>query len=476
MIVNLYGFQKKKNSTKRPAGSGTQLSNVNLKDDTSVLNPVLLINQNSPGMPVPFDPSYYTYAHIPKFSRYYFITDARYVGGLWELYLAVDVLASFKNAIGNMSAYVERSSAAYNGQIIDNLYPAKTDVQISRASVTTSWSGVAPSGGCYILGVINNQSSGHIGAITYYAMTSSALSLLLAFMFSTNIYQSGNITEVGEDFFKSLFNPFQYIVSCMWFPGQASHYGDTQVTIKIGYWDTPVIAYINKTLAEVTFIQATIPDHPQAASRGAYLNYAPYTRLSLYCPPFGSFPIDPTFTRVGKYLYGKVAIDPITGQATLRIAFSNQSNGPYSGKPCLEKTALFGVPIQLAQVMSDYSGAVNTAFSGLGSGALGSITGLIGGLIGATVQSAIALQFPKVTTNGSNGSFVSFALEPDLVIEHSLLVDEDNADLGRPLMAKRYINSLPGYIKCAEAHFDGSCFDMERDSINTFLMSGFFYE
>lgn len=473
MIVNLYGFQKKKNSTKRPSGAATQLSDVNLKDDTSVLNPVLLINQNSPGMPIPFDPSYFTYAQIPKFSRYYFITDARYVGGLWELYLTIDVLASFKTAIGNMSAYVERSAAAYNGHIIDNLYPAKTDVQITSATVSNTWSGVAPSGGCYILGVINNQSSGHVGAITYYAMSSSGLNLLLAFMFSNNIYQASTITEVGEDLFKSLFNPFQYIVSCMWFPGDPSHYGDTQVTIKLGYWDTPVIAYINKTLAEIRYISGTIPDHPQASSRGAYLNYAPYTRITLFCPPFGETVLDPTFTRAGKYLYAKVIVDPITGMATMRAAFSNQSSGSYSGKPCIEKSGMFGVPIQLAQVLSDYSGAINTAAAGLTSG---SIAGLIGGAIGATVQSAIATQSPKVSTSGSNGSFGNFALEPNLVVEHTLLVDEDNADLGRPLMEKRQIGTLPGYIKCAEAHFDGSCFDMERDSINSFLLSGFFYE
>lgn len=473
MIVNLYGFQKKKNSTAQPSiSSATVLNNVELKDDTSVVNPVLLINQNTSGMPLPFDPSYFTYAYIPKFGRYYFITDVRWVSGLWELYLAVDVLASFKTAIGATAAYIERCSYESNGNIIDNLYPAKTDVQITNATISTSWNNVAPSGGCYILGVVNNQSSGHIGAVTYYAMEASGLNLLLAFMYSNNIYQAGNITEIGEDLFKSLFNPFQYIVSCMWFPGAASHYGDTQVTIKLGYWDTPVIAYINKTVADVRFVSGTIPAHPQAASRGAYLNYAPYTRLTLFCPPFGEIPLDPTFTRVGKYLYGKVMIDPITGQATFRAAFNNNNNS-YSGKPFIEKTAMFGVPIQLAQVLSDYSGAINTAASGLTSG---SIAGVIGGAIGATVQSAIASQAPKVSTNGANGSFLNFAFEPSLVIEHTLLVDENNAELGRPLMATRTISAIPGYIKCAEAHFSASCFDSERDAVNNFMLSGFFYE
>lgn len=473
MIVNLYGFQKKKNSTKIPTGTGTQLANVNLKDDTSVLNPVLLINENSTGMPVPFDPSYFTYAHIPKFSRYYFITDARYVGGLWELYLAVDVLASFKTAIGNMSAYVERAAAAYNGNIIDNLYPGKADVNIVTETIATSWANVAPSGGCYVLGVIDNQSSNHVGAITYYAMEPAQLNTLLVYLFSSNIFNASTITEVGEGLFKAMFNPFQYIVSCMWFPAAASTYGTTYTKIWVGYWETDARGYLMQALTDVRYITGYITEHPQAASRGSYLNYSNYTRITLFCPPFGEVPIDPVFTRSGRYLYAKVMIDTITGQATLRVCFRTGPSGTYSNKPCIEKTAMMGVPIQLAQVLIDYSGGINSFLNGLSSG---SLPGIAGGMIGATVNTMLATQMPKVSTNGANGSFINFALEPNLVTEHTLLVSEDNADLGRPLMEARQINTLSGYIKCAEAHFDGSCFDMERDSINSFMMGGFFYE
>ena len=471
MIVNLYGFNKKKNSTKRPSGNGTVLTNVQLKDDTSLMAPVLIINQQTGGLPIPFDPSFYTYVYIPKFSRYYFVTDVRWITGLWEFYLNVDVLASFKPSIGNLSCYVERSAAAYNGSIIDNLYPAKTDAEISFISIATGWGNVAPSGGSYILGVVNYQNAGHVGAISYYALTTSQLNSLLNFLFSSSIFNASSITEIGEDLYKSLFNPFQYIVSCMWFPGAASTFGGSSTTIKVGYWDTGVSGYTSAALAKIDVVTATIPDHPQAASRGSFLNFAPYTRLTLYVPPFGAIPIDPTFRNAGKYLYGKTMIDCITGQATLRVCMN--TNSAYNGKVCAEKTAMFGVPIQLAQVLSDYSGAINSLASGVSSG---SIAGFITSAIGATVQTAIASQAPKVSTNGANGSFINFALDAAFVAEYYKLTDEDNADLGRPLMATRTLNTLPGYIKCAEAHYDGSCLDAERDAINTFLLNGFFYE
>ena len=472
MNVYLFGYQKKKNSTKQPLlTSGTHFSNVQLKEETSFIHPVLLFNPTSTGMPNPFTPAYFNYAYISEFSRYYFVDDWTYKNGVWECSLNVDVLASFKTAIGTQSVYVERAASAYNGDFIDKIYPTKTNVQITSATIATSWSNVAPSGGCYILGMVDCQTTNHIGAVSYYALDTTGLNALLTYLFSNNIYQASSITEVGEGLFKSLFNPFQYIVSCMWLPGATSHYGTTTTTIKCGYWDTGISGVLVNAIADVRFITGTIPDHPQL-SRGAYLNYAPYTRITLFCPPFGEVPIDTSFRNIGKYLYSKVMVDPITGQATLRVSFRANNTDPFSAKSCIEKTAMFGVPIQLAQVLSDYTNSIQTMMSGLSGG----LAGIAAGAIGATVMSSLEAQTPKVSANGANGSFINFALDPELVVEHILLADEDQADLGRPLMSTRTLSTLSGYIKCADSHFDGVCTDSEKDMVNNFLVSGFYYE
>ena len=95
MNAVFYAFEKKKNSTARP-GTGVSSATIaiELKDDTSVLNPVLIMTATTSGMPTPFNPSYYTYVHIPSFSRYYFVDDVKYVLGHWEFYLSIDVLAT----------------------------------------------------------------------------------------------------------------------------------------------------------------------------------------------------------------------------------------------------------------------------------------------------------------------------------------------------------------------------------------------
>lgn len=472
MTVYFFTFSKKKNSTAQPSlSSGTSFT-VDLKEDCSVMNPVLVMTANTTGMPNPFTPAYFNYAYIQKFSRYYFITDVQYVLGHWEFYLTVDVLASFKTAIGSISAYIERSSNTSDGTITDMLYPANTDVSISSPTVSHNWRGVAPSGGAYILGVINNQNSNHIGAVTYYAMDTAGLNSLFAYLFGNNIYQAGSITEIGEDLFKSLFNPFQYIVSCLWLPGYPSSYGSNTGNVIVGYWTTNVTAYLVSAITEARYVTAEVPNHPQI-SRGSFLNYAPYTKITLYCPPFGSIPIDPYFTRTGRYLYAKTLVDVATGEAVINVTFRANTSAVWNNKVCATKSARMGVPIQIAQVLSDYSGSVGSVLNGASSG---SLAGIISGVIGGAVQSAIATQTPNVSTSGSNGSFNTFTDEPALVVEHYKIADEDNANFGRPLMSTRTISTIPGYIKCVDGHFSGACFDTEKDAINRFLVDGFYYE
>lgn len=474
MNVYLFGFSKRKNSTKQPVLTDGTLVSVQLKEETTTTNPTLILNlKNSQGQPI--QPTVYNYVYIPLYLRYYFIVDWQYMNGVWAAFCNVDVLASFKTAIGNTSAYIERSSYASNGNVIDILYPATADVVISSPTVSHNWRGVAPSGGAYILGVINNNQSYHIGAVTYYAMDTAGLNSLFSYLFGNNIYQAGSITEIGEDLFKSLFNPFQYIVSCMWLPGYPTSYGSVTENVKVGYWTTNVTAYVVSSITEARYVTAEVPAHPQA-SRGNYLNYAPYTRITLYCPPFGSIPIDPYYTREGRYLYARTFVDVATGEAVLNVSFRANTSAVWNNKVCVTKTARMGVPIQIAQVLSDYSGSVSSIVNGVKSTSKENPTGFLMGLLGGVVESAIATQMPQVSTSGSNGSFNTFIDEPALVVEHYKIADEDNADLGRPLMAVRTLSNIPGFIKCAEAHFAGVCYENEREKIDEYLMSGFFYE
>ena len=222
-------------------------------------------------------------------------------------------------------------------------------------------------------------------------------------------------------------------------------------------------------LAHKTYVTATIPNHPQKATRGNFLNHAPYTKLTLYIPPFGNIPIDTRYIEVGNYLYCPVYVDHITGEATIRVNITASSSSLADNKFITERTAMMGVPIQLAQVMNEYSKNPTGILSDMLAEGILSI-------LGTTVGSSVNCSTPTVTTSGANGSFINFIMPPGLIVEHAKLVNEDNSDFGRPLMEVRTINTIPGYIKVVNPHPALSATDDEIQLITKFMEDGFYYE
>lgn len=478
MLAYFFKMDKRPNSTKQPVLTEGHQVNVELKDETSFTNPTLKIsNEIVFGQ---FSPDIYNYIFIPYWNRFYYINDWVYMLGIWECTCIVDVLASFKTQIGSTSAYIIRSSHSSDGDIIDAFYPATTKKTITKLAVNSEIYHTSIPSGCYVIGVINKTNSPiRVGAVTYYAVDQNTLSAILAYLFSSAIYSAEGITEISSGLFKSMFNPFQYLVSCMWFPYPLSTYGNPatdETDITVGYWATNFRGMLVRNVVhDAHFHSSTaIPPHPQSA-RGNFLNKEPFTRLTLFYPPFGEIPIDTTFCQYqNNYLSGIINIDFITGLAncyiTITDGYDSSTTADYN-KYSVLRSAQIGVPIQLAQIYTDY---ISTA---------GSIGGIIAGIvtrgIGAifeNIMSGVESAQPKLTTQGSNGSFLEIIEAPYLIIEHSRIVDDNNSEFGRPLCATRTISAIPGYIQCGEAdhHFSGT--RGENVEINQYLKNGFFYE
>ena len=474
MTTYFFAFEKKKNSTKQPVLNTGTIFTVDLKDDTSMLKPVLLLTPTSTGMPNPFTPAYFNYSYIPSFGRYYFIDDVQYVLGHWEFYLTVDVLASFKTGIGTTSAYIERSASASDSNLIDGFYPIKDQCSIV---VTDFGTILSRNTGCYIVGItdcINSQS--RVGAVTYYAMTESELNSLLQFLYSGSIYTMSSITDITEGLYKSIMNPMQYIVSCMWLPvARDTAASGSAVNVCLGYWQaTGVSSKLVDGWVTSKDNRVSFPNHPQAASRGNYLNYSPFSKYTLYCPPFGGIPIDSMYRNVGTYLNIKISIDCVTGQGSLRVSVQNDNAlvAAYQQKTMVERCALVGVPIQLSQVNTDMLSGV----TGIGNSIISAITGNYAGAASGIMNAAAEVSQTSQNSLGYNGSFLETFNSTILVSEFYTQADTDNTDHGKPLMSTRTINTLSGYIKCSDGHFDGACLDTEKTEINNYMISGFFYE
>ena len=496
MTIQFYSsFKKKDNSTKRPTGTADKSLTGVLKQPCSIMNPVVQIER----LPSDANPCAYTYASIPLFQRYYFITDWIWANGLWEVHMKEDVLASFKTDIGAETEYVLRtdSTTDFNGDITDTAYPATTDI-ITNSTQLTSVFITDVSQGCYVVGIISGGATNAIGAISYYAMTAAQFGALKNKLFSDDnleimgIIDSGGtelVTDLSQEVLKTMYNPYQYIVSCMWFPFGISAIPGTSyaVGIKIGWWNYPSLS--GYLISTQTFIMGSeiypITAHPQA-SRGSYLNFAPYTRRTLI-GRFGTVAVDNTCFEVGDNIGIEYQIDVISGQCCTRIMVRHTEGGVTTGKVIAERNFLLGVPIQIAQVGTDYLGtavqavgAVGGAIGGAVSGfASGGIAGAVGGLISSAlsgIYNTIDSAMPQVETGGQNGSFLAVNNITYCLEQFYQIVDEDIHHKGRPLCELRRLDTLSGFIMCAEGEIDISCFDDERKEIVRYLTSGFFME
>lgn len=488
MQIGFTQFSKRENSTKRPAQETFTFYNGVFKMESGILNPTLLLTlQGSDGTPL--NPVNWNYAYIPDYKRYYYVKEWVTNNGQWVVFLSVDVMATYKEFIGTSTQYITRASAAYDGTIVDNTYPAKNYI--------THFSQSAPSGmtrnttdGSFIVGIINGK-VGSTGCVKHYIMDFSTIANFMTWL----------LTEGNYDFEDSLafavLNPIQYVTSCVYIPWHVA--GANVGKLKVGWWEvadvdakeliTPVISTNN--------IELSISPHPQSAERGSYLNYAPFTKARLSCLPFGTIPIDLSQCD-GASITARITCDATNGNGYITV---------YSGGNLIDITfAQIGTTIPMAQGVEN---ALTSIGQSLGTGeritgfdVLSAFSpaaapigvnpeissaidkGMLGGVIGASaanskvagIGDAIKSALPQVTSVGSVGTFCTIGENMTLYQDFTHIVDEDNDDIGRPLMQKRVINTLSGYIlvHCADLAIDG--YAGELAAVKSYMEGGFFYE
>lgn len=507
MNVEFFSYSKRSNSTAFPVSGATNLS-CQLKEETNIVNPTLIINNVPSGMnPV------WNYAHIQVFRRYYFINNWRWLNGVWECECIVDVLASFKTEIGNLSEYVLRSSYESNGQVVDMQYPTTAETRVNAAMLTNRFQSAFP-GGYYVLGIISNDGNSAQGAVTYYQMTPAQLAAFKAYIMSDDLLADQGLTVttitdvIPSDLLKTLYNPFQYITSCVWMPFPASDIPaqlKTSAAVGFGWWTpvdmgTTITGYrLNSNGYVKTYSErVAISGHPQRHDRAesVFLDHSPFADRMLYYPPFGSIPINDDSIIGGDYIRIELTVDMILGDGVLSVYHDRplDNQGNYNDMGLIARvSAPLAVPIQLAQMSIDIDGSI---------GAVGTLTaqGGIKAFIGnamsgrgflstlwetgkATAESASAalgnvIDNPvgQLQTSGSNGSLAQYSTHPYFVQKWRIVADDDNAQKGRPLCKVKTLSSIPGFIMVDTPDVSIACLDNERQQIVSFLSSGFFYE
>jgi hypothetical protein len=524
--VRLYKFDKRPDSTKRPAATDTYKTvDCTLKSAASVTNPILNLNLSSA------DALGYNYMYIPEFKRYYFIDDIVYTGGIfiWDVYAHVDVLATYYNDITSSTQYIARSSVSYDQNIIDTMYLSKASNTTSRCAVSAfsgsvyeevvgegspsaiSYFNRSYSAGAFVVGVAGSGTNAN-GA-TYYKMTYSVFKEFIQKAFALD---PSDMSDVSNGVASAIFSPLDYIISVRWFPSVKVPAGASgTTTIRIGRYAVSITntAYILNANNVVEYsITMSVPQHPQSSGY-RYLNLSPYTDIYLYFQPFGNIPLDTL------KLYGASSIevrwytDYISGSALLQIAPNTAGEDDYL---IYTDTADFGVPISISALSYSIEGGALAAAANI---VADNIThksamsyseqfkdsnfimkalaanadfwyGTAAKIVNKTdntdtigkVADAVSASLGRLQTKGVPGSFLMYnSGEPFIYAWFRTVTQMDDSRFGRPYYQTNSLyNVKGGYVVCVNASitsFTGTVpTAAEYSALIQYLNSGIYLE
>ena len=495
ITVNLLSFTKRENSTKVPTAAqlaGGASFSCTLLDNTTLFNPTFKLSLGS-------NPIGYNYCYVADFgNRYYFITDISTAQGFWYISCSCDVLASFRSQILSGSHYVLRSASNYDEYIVDPVYPSKTNetgefvygsVDGTAATDPFSYSNGHSYVWCITGDVIDSTvMNQQIGSNVYYWMNENECQTFVNYLMDVQQYSGIDpTTEYSVAMQKALMNPMQYINAVILLPFDKDGTLATNNHVKFGYYDILVNGANIKRLTQGTMMKTqvlefTLPKHPQAASRGKYMNGAPFTAYELYLGPFGTIPIDPASLIDETTLRVECQTECCTGMTRILVRGKTSNVRIYAG------CAQVGAPVSVSQLTRDMLGEVQNnlnqdfatagAMTSIITGGLGAAGGVFNSIqsIGGMAFDAVRLKYPVAAGGGPNGSFLSFHSPCYLNVKYYNVVDQNNTEIGRPLYKTRVLSTLSGFCLCSGADAAITGTQDEAIKINNYLNTGFYIE
>ena len=445
--IVLYHFSKRKNSTKRPTGQGTEVPCL-LKSATTFQNPTFILQKPMNDM------LQFNYAKWAD--HYYFIDSTTSINaGQTEISCTEDVLATYKNEIGNYTCFIERSSNQ-NTFANDTMYIPTNDWVLSTRNVshkekimTSTYSQQ------YIIRVVSRT-----GVASYY-INGYQLNDLLDYM-----YTESNFTDVITDAItKLMFDPFKYIVDLKWIPFvERAFKNNNNEAIQLGFWDSGVMAKRIDEDTVVNFSYSFAFDNP----------VYDITDFRYYSPSFSNYFIKLPFI-------GVVALNPYKIDVSVNALYQFDATSGLCNVFLQSKRVVFAsyqfqlsVPVQIGYASTNIAQLTTSAVSLVGAGLQGNIAqGISSG-----IEAGRSITAPEVSMLGTIGN-ISNILNNQILEFNSYActsIDPDGASEGYADGTVRSISGLSGYIKCRNASIEISGFTGDQEAVNNYLNSGFYYE
>ena len=465
--MNIYtwtNFSKKKNSTKQPT-SGT-LKTVVLKEDCSIDRPSFILNE-----PI----SNITY--VQAFGTYYFVTDIINLNAhQCIIECTKDVLATYKTDIGNYTAFIERCVTGYDQMITDN-YLTQSNNITNMKTITVSMP--TTNGDVYVVPVFGR------GGVLNYVFPSLDDASIFFSSGSTITVDGDSVTQsdwwnalknAGWSFVGSDVTSYMGDISFTpYMPAIANPYVGTN-TIKFGFTEftftppTPgeYVMHVMNPDAYYYDFDVTLTDPGNSYANTDFRAYDPrYSQYKIYLPGCGVYDINSA--DAGKRdLHCHVFMDFLTMAVTYYIYHDSGSQvAMFEGK--------FGCGVPAVGSKMDVFGILSDTNKGAASMMSENFSAAAGSVI-SSAQKVFEPQINARSAGAGNGSLIKEFPNILYSVKNFGSKDFPNVVAGRPRYQNVTISTCSGYIKCGNASVAISGEDADRDAINNYLNTGFYYE
>lgn len=443
MDILFYNLSKRENSTLRPPGAGDYRS-VFLKEGTSIYNPTFVMAD---------DVTEYNYCQWGE--RYYYIRDIVVAKNQrFEVECALDVLATFKEEIGNVSAFSLYASSGFNDGIPDDRLST-----VDTATIQSSNLGLFDAGatdGTYILQYATSSSTkGPCGILWLSDSDAKVVSAAL---------NETGFNDFLDNFAKQLVGAYDALISCRYVPLNwyaLGTSGGTKSVVLAGY----ATRAAGKVPSDIVTYEGSISIPWQYSD---FRNLSPYTSLLLYLPAYGFLEINPADVIGKSSLEISATCDGITGDVFYVVDNIARCSTNISSPIAIGTTGTnsFGVA----------GGLVSAGANLLGGNVMGASADLFGAAL-ASVQRTVGV---CGSNGGLAGVFANIGNSGMTVRLYSIChnTSDNPADMaashGRPVRAVQGVVS--GYNQFVNASVNCNAPDMIKQQINAYMNGGFFYE
>ena len=304
------------------------------------------------------------------------------------------------------------------------------------------------------------------GFVTLYAPSAAQIKSLANYMWAGGF---------DPDNFKKLFaDPYDAILGLHIVPTISGHPASSSKTLTVGNISTgismPACTEQYYTL-DCGYINIT-------SKWGSYLDYSPYTKLSIFLPYIGFVPLTPDDCMRGK-IGVQYTVDILSGSIVAQIrCYSNQgADGhvlySFTGSCACDCPVTQGqytnAVLGMLQVASGVAGAI-------GSGMAGSVGGVMAG-VGMAANAAISMAKPEISRSGSFGGSGGLMAQqtPYLIMTSPKMCTprDQNIYVGYPAFVTVDLSTVRGFAQIDVNHYDNMpCTAQEVEELDNILKTG----